>query len=144
MGKVAPGRIALMSIHPEYAEAILSGTKEIEFRKKKLAEDVTHILIYATKPLGSVIGWCEIARQEARTPEDLWDKYQHIGGISADGYFSYFDGYANAVGIHVLAARRLPEPYSLEIFGDVKPPQSFRYLSEEQEEIFNKITQMSV
>lgn len=31
------GRIALMSIHPQYARAILDGTKEVEFRKRPLA-----------------------------------------------------------------------------------------------------------
>ena len=39
-----------MSIHPVYANAILTGDKKVEFRKRRLAADVTHVLVYATAP----------------------------------------------------------------------------------------------
>lgn len=44
----ASGRIALISIHPQFAEAIVGGNKRVEFRKTALRSDVNHALIYST------------------------------------------------------------------------------------------------
>ena len=56
MDTPAAGRVAVMSIHPRYAEAILSGQKRVEFRKRRLAPDVTTVLVYATQPVGVLVG----------------------------------------------------------------------------------------
>ena len=61
-------RIALMSIHPGYAEAILSGRERAEFRKRPLAEDVRTVLIYATAPVSAMSGWFTVqGHTESRT-----------------------------------------------------------------------------
>ena len=67
MAQAAPGRVALMSIHPRYAHAILEGRKTVEFRKRPLAEDVTHVVIYSTVPDRAVIGYFTVDGQETRT-----------------------------------------------------------------------------
>ena len=46
-------RIALMSIRPQFAAAILDGSKRVEFRKRPLAADIGTVVIYATKPVGA-------------------------------------------------------------------------------------------
>ncbi|MDD8572078.1 ASCH domain-containing protein, partial [Escherichia coli] len=47
----------LLSIKPEYAESILSGKKKYEFRKNIFRnKNVDTIVIYATMPVGKVIG----------------------------------------------------------------------------------------
>ena len=55
MADSSPGRIVLMSIRPEYAKALLSGTKTVELRKARLANSTLHIVIYSTAP---VQRWC--------------------------------------------------------------------------------------
>ena len=59
MADQSSGRIILMSIHPEYAEALLDGTKTVELRKSPVAGDISHIVIYATAPVQRVLGWVE-------------------------------------------------------------------------------------
>ncbi len=51
MDSIEVGCIALMSIHPQYANAIVEGTKRVEFRKRPLARNVTHVIVYATAPV---------------------------------------------------------------------------------------------
>ncbi len=60
MASAAIGRVALFSIHPQYAEAILAGTKSVEFRRTPLADDVTHVVVYATAPTKMVVGIFEV------------------------------------------------------------------------------------
>lgn len=60
MASTRVGRVALISIRPRYAHAILDGRKTVEFRKRRLAEDVTHVVIYSTRPDRAVIGFFEL------------------------------------------------------------------------------------
>jgi predicted transcriptional regulator len=46
-----------MSIHPQYADAILRGDKTVEFRKRGFSHPVSHVLIYATAPRKLVLGY---------------------------------------------------------------------------------------
>ena len=66
--------VALMSIYPEYADRILSGTKKVEFRKTVFRKDVTHILIYATAPSQDVVGYFEGTGIDKVRPEGSWDR----------------------------------------------------------------------
>ena len=45
MGASATGRHVVMSVHPRFAEAIMDGRKKVEFRKRRLADDVMTALI---------------------------------------------------------------------------------------------------
>lgn len=121
--------VALMSIHPKYAHAILDGTKTVEFRKQRLRDDITHVVIYATCPVQAVLGYFEIGSQEEEAPRDLWERFGAQGVIDESDFFSYFDGKDIAVGITVANATKLRHPRHLdEALGVSRPPQSFQYL----------------
>ena len=129
MGTPAAGRVALMSIHPRYAEALLAGTKRIEFRKRRLADDVTTVLIYATMPVGRLVGVFEVDGYDIASPSALWERHRGHAGISRSAYRRYFRGQPRAVGILVRDARRLDHPVALsELDEALRAPQSFRYL----------------
>jgi predicted transcriptional regulator len=133
MGEVAPGRVALMSIRPEFANAILSGSKSVEFRKRPVAEDVSHVLIYATLPVGSLLGWFAIRGQATKTPTELWKKFSRVGGISKEKFFDYYNQKQFGTGIMVGATEKFEEPLPLAELGKtVRPPQSFQYLTDAQ------------
>ncbi len=68
MGATAADRVALMSIHQRWAEAIVDGRKRVEFRKRRLAEDIRTVLIYATAPTSQVIGQFTIDENDHRHP----------------------------------------------------------------------------
>ncbi|MFY0409028.1 hypothetical protein [Solicola sp. PLA-1-18] len=120
-----------MSIHPQYAHGILAGTKTVEFRKRRLADDVTHVVVYATAPVSAVVGAFEIEAQHTLDPTTLWETFQAVAGISRDGFFSYFAGRPHGTGIEVREAVAFDAPLSLLDDFEVKhPPQSFQYLAE--------------
>lgn len=47
---------AIFSIHPQFADLILSGEKKFEFRRIPAKRDIDKILIYATAPVCAVVG----------------------------------------------------------------------------------------
>jgi predicted transcriptional regulator len=122
-------RIALMSIHPKYAHAILDGVKTVEFRKRPLSDDVTHIVIYSTAPEQSVIGYFTIERQEVGSPQRLWKKYAECGVIKREDFFDYYSGHDTGIGICIGSVTRLRRSLSLRSdLGIRYPPQSYQYI----------------
>lgn len=131
MAQAAGGRVALMSIRPRYARAILEGRKTVEFRKRPLAEDVTHVVIYSTVPDRAVIGYFTVQAQKTRTPAELWKEFHDQGVIDEGDFFAYYAGRDQATGIQVGTVTRLRDPLSLaDHLGVARPPQSFQYLTD--------------
>lgn len=120
-----------MSIHPEFAEAILAGTKQVEFRKRPIAGDVTHVVVYATAPVSAIVGAFTVRAQETADPETLWLRFAHVAGIGRLGFFDYFADHRDGVGIRVGEVLTLDAPMALaEGAGVCRPPQSFQYLDQ--------------
>lgn len=118
-----------MSIRPQFAEAILDGRKLVEFRKRRLAPDVTTVLIYTTMPTGMVTGMFEVSGYDVGSPTRIWELHKGHGGIARSGFRSYFHGSPTAVGIRVGRARRFAAPIRLhELSPGLRAPQSFIYL----------------
>lgn len=129
MVRAPSGRVAVMSIRPQFAEAILDQSKLIEFRKRRLAADVTTVLIYATVPTARIVGVFEVAGQEVASPTALWERHKRHAGIARAAYREYYRGKSSAVGILVRDARRLARPIPLqELDVTLRAPQSFAYL----------------
>ena len=126
------GRVALMSIYPRYAHAILDGIKTVEFRKRRLAEDVTHVVIYSTQPDKAVIGYFTVDGQETLPPSALWQEFRDSGIIDEEDFFRYYEGRKEGTGIRVGNVTRLKYGLSLECDLDMQnPPQSFQYIPRE-------------
>ncbi|XFC40200.1 ASCH domain-containing protein [Stenotrophomonas indicatrix] len=121
----------LLSIKPEYAEKILDGRKRFEFRKAlPKAQGITTVVIYATMPVGKIIGEFEVDRCISHKPKDLWAMTHEFSGITKSFFNSYFKGRTTAHAFKVKSARRYDSPLSLtEVIGTTSAPQSFRYLS---------------
>ena len=130
MAQRSTRRVALMSIHPEHAEALLDGRKKVELRKSRFASDISHILIYATSPVQRVLGWARANRVEEGSPSKIWETHKSHAGVSRRTYRTYFQGHRRATAIHIADPQRLSDPLPLsEIEDGLKPPQSWRYLS---------------
>jgi len=120
----------LLSIKPEYADQIFSGTKKYEFRKSAFKKSgIKTVVVYSTMPVGKVIGEFEIDKILWEQPHDLWEETKSFAGISRDFFFKYFSGREKAVAIKVGEATRYDQPMNLHDLGDnIKAPQSYRYL----------------
>lgn len=124
------GRVALLSIKPDYAEAIFAGRKTVEFRRSRLAPDVDAAIVYATQPTGRVIGWFRITGITESTPDGLWRRFRRNGAIRRRDYFAYFAGADRAYAIEIADATPVDEPLLLDsLSAGLRAPQSFQYLT---------------
>lgn len=129
MGAQCAERFALMSIHPEYANLILDGSKRVEFRKRKIAPDISVVLIYATMPVAKVVGYFRIGGYDIGSPTQVWERNKGYAGISRDGFRNYYSGTRRAVGILIKEATRFASPFPLTDYTlPLRAPQSFSYL----------------
>jgi predicted transcriptional regulator len=119
-----------MSIHPEFARRILSGEKQVEFRRRPLGRHVTHIVIYATAPVSAVIGVAEIQNVQRESPAQLWARFSDVGGIGRERFFAYFAGAREGFAYVLRQAQACESPLRLGKVGlPPKPPQAFQYLA---------------
>ena len=113
---------ALLSIKPEFAEAIFDGTK-------KFKKNVNKIKVYATKPVGKIIGEFIVDNILEASPEELWDKTSMDAGIDKERYLKYFNGKSTGFAIKIKSANKYKEaicPYLQ--YPNFVAPQSFMYI----------------
>ena len=121
---------ALLSIKPEFADKILSGDKRYEFRKVLFKRNVDTIVIYATMPVGKIIGEFKVEDILQDKPASLWDRTKKYSGITQDFFNQYFKGKSKAFAIQVKNPSRYREPFDLKkLLPHGVPPQSFCYLN---------------
>ena len=81
----------LLSIKPEFVEKIMSGEKRFEFRKVLPKEKISTVVVYATMPIGKVVGEFTVQEILSLPPEQLWHKAGDGAGISKDFFNAYFN-----------------------------------------------------
>lgn len=114
----------LMSIRPEYAEAILSGAKTFELRRRCPSFGVgSRVVVYSSSPDQRLLGTFEAGTVHQASPGDLWRLVSKKAGITRDAFDAYFAGCGVGYAIEVCSPRRL-EPKPLRF----RPPQSYLYL----------------
>ena len=119
----------LMSIKPQYADAIARGEKRIEFRKQPIAKTVKKIYVYSSYPKKRIIGYFDVEEVVCDTPSILWNKYSSTGSISKKSFFKYFNGKTSGFGIlfekfHSLIEEKDPKEFDISF----RAPQSFCYI----------------
>ena len=119
----------LLSIKPEFAHAILNGTKKVEFRKRMpLSLNEGCVLIYSSFPEKKIIGEFRFSKILCETPEVLWRMTSRDGGISKNFFDKYFLGKDKAFAFYIDKVTRFENPYDLKDFGVTRAPQSFQYI----------------
>jgi predicted transcriptional regulator len=123
----------LLSIKPRFARAIFSGEKRFEFRRTIFKDkNVKKVYVYASKPIGLVIGEFEIGEVITEEPDSLWNITKNTSGISKKYFDEYFKGKQVAYAIKVSEAQEYAKPVTLmEMFNINRPPQSFMYVGAE-------------
>lgn len=121
---------AILSIKPDFAEAIFRGEKKFEFRRKVFRTKMpTKIFVYASAPISKIIGHFEIAAIISKQPSNLWRDTKHAAGIERSYFFQYFNGCREAHALKVRKPVRYAKPLNLsDAFGLGRPPQSFCYV----------------
>ncbi|MFD5319202.1 ASCH domain-containing protein [Streptomyces sp. NPDC127098] len=126
----------LLSVHPRFATAILDGSKTVEVRRQRVAAPPgTVVLLYATAPTMAVVGTVRIASVQVAPPRQVWSAHRARTGISRREYNEYMSGATMASGLALEDPSSFSEPVplsDLRAVGAFHPPQSYRYLKEEE------------
>ncbi len=120
----------LLSIKPKYAELILKGEKQYEFRRAIFKSPlVTKVVIYASSPISKVIGEFEIDCILSLDLEELWMRTMELSGIDKSFYDDYFEGKEVGHAIKVKKVKRYSKHKELQEFDIKCAPQSFAYIN---------------
>lgn len=121
----------LLSIKPQYVERIFNKEKKFEYRRNVFKRnDVDTVVIYATMPVGKVVGEFKVSKILQENPIDLWQKTKEYSGIEEKDYKEYFKDKDSAYAICIKNVKKYAIPMTLK---DINPnikhaPQSFMYI----------------
>lgn len=119
---------ALLSIKPEYAEAIFEGRKRFEFRRSIFREEVETVIVYMSSPVRQVAGEFSVQGVITDDIDALWNRTESKAGIDREKFMNYFAGREKGHAIEIGRVTRYRKPRNLEQIYGVRPPQSFLYL----------------
>ena len=116
----------ILSIKPQYVEEIKAGRKRFEFRKVIFKRKVAKVYIYASAPVGKVVGEFQPLGILSGTPSAIWKQTQKKSGVTKAFYDSYYAGRQLAYAIEIENLKIYDFPKDLPF----RAPQSFRYIDE--------------
>lgn len=127
------GDVALISVHPVHVQKIMSGEKNLEFRRVWPTRAIETLVVYATHPEQRLAAIVQIAGVVRASKTALWQLASvERGGITRRALFEYFEG--KDFGVAIRLGERLDlgsGMFPKNVFGaSFRPPQSFRYLSD--------------
>lgn len=124
----------LMSIKPKYAQAIIRGEKTIELRRHIPPIGPQDIIVfYESSPIQRVTFYCRVLEILSMPPQELWDKYSCLFGITKEDYDVYFGNRPTAYGIRLQEVHIFSSQMKIsDISQELSAPQSFRYISPEE------------
>jgi predicted transcriptional regulator len=121
---------AVLSIKPEYAEAIFDGRKRFEFRRSVFREDISVVIVYMSSPVMQVVGEFSVEGIITNHVDALWDQTEAHAGIGRQAFMDYFAGRDVGHAIKIGSVKRYDPPRNLQQAYGVRPPQSFLYLKD--------------
>ena len=131
------GNEAIISIHPRHAQAILDGAKTVELRRRIPTLAIgTRLWIYATRPLGAVIGAVTVAQSIRGEPEEIWQNLGSQTCIEYREYEAYFEGALEAIALILAEPERSPKCIAIQDLRDLRhgfhPPQVLTRISSQE------------
>jgi predicted transcriptional regulator len=121
----------ILSIKPQYANAIITGEKKVEFRKLTFKREVKKVYIYSSAPEQRIIGYFLIEDIISDSPKGLWKKFKKVGVINEGDFFEYFSNKEIGYSIRIKSVKKFRNQLDpKQIFVDFVPPQSYMYCGE--------------
>lgn len=131
-----PGALFL-SVRPKYADRILHGIKTVELRRMRPSiSEGDLIIIYISSPMKEIRAISIVESISCDKPDNLWKEVKAKAGVTRSEYEDYFNGAKVGVAIYIKEVRELAFPIALsslrKIWPNFRPPQSYRYVSEDE------------
>jgi predicted transcriptional regulator len=93
-----------LPIKPQWAVAILEGTKKWELRTQRPSIDAGDVVVlYASSPLRAVVGSFIAGEVVSGTPQAVWNS---VRGEIASTRASYFEAFGNTPVLHAIQVKR--------------------------------------
>ncbi len=129
----------ILSIKPEFCNAILQGEKIYEFRKRifKTKEEIDYVFIYSTSPIQKIVAAFTIESILCDHPKNLWKKCKEGAGISKDLFFSYFGARPEGYAIEIDEVIKFDPIDPKHVVSDFNPPQSFCYTDDALQDLIS-------
>lgn len=117
----------VLSIHPRYVERIFSGEKRVELRRGRIPSDIGRVVIYATKPIGRLVGEFLVSGCSRGAADVLWERYGLQLGVSREELERYACGQELlCIEVGDLLVYETPKVLT-EVYPGRTPPQGFFY-----------------
>jgi predicted transcriptional regulator len=141
-------KMLLMSIKPSYIQHILNGDKTIELRRTRPRLSPGDLIVfYASSPQKAIRAAATVGNIIEGTPAEVWETNSGKIGIDKRAYDEYFFGSKKAYGIALDTVWAYAKPMGIEemrsLFDKFMPPQSFRYLSEEESKVVQTLEKVT-
>lgn len=122
----------LLSIKPEFVKDIFEGEKLFEYRRSIFKRaDISKVVVYATMPIGKIVGEFRIERIIEDSPQEIWRKTSKVSGLSKKRFDKYYEGKKTGFALQITEPRLYEKPIDPRIYNETfVPPQSFRYIEE--------------
>ena len=139
-----PTNTYLISVRAVWASAFFlsHNAKSIELRKGNFGTSLKPgdvIAIYATLPVGKLIGRVRVIKRESLTIDRLWQTSEQgrLAKVSREQFETYYANQESGIGVWVSAAELLPSPIALprlrQNWGHRwQPPQQIQQLTDDQ------------
>lgn len=125
----------VVSVKPEYARAIASGAKTVELRRRfPNVQPGAWLILYATLPMGVIVGKALIEAVEHEAPAEIWERHGGAAQVSKGFFDQYYAGRTQGVAVKLGTFVEFG-PLSMTevraVLPDFRPPQSYRYVGSE-------------
>ncbi len=121
----------LFSLKPQFADLVITGEKRVEFRRR-FSRNMEGFLayFYISSPIRCIMFSSLLSKVHYSDVNDLWKRFNTIGGVSEKDYFDYFNGTNNGYAIELDNVKILSKILSLDSIRNrympsFRPPQSF-------------------
>ena len=118
----------ILSIKPEFVEEIVSGEKQYEYRKILFKQKVDTVYIYASRPIGKIVGEFKLEEIICDTPENIWKLTKEQSGVTKKFFDKYYEGKDKGVALKIKDCKEYEEGVNPNtLVTNFKVPQSFIY-----------------
>lgn len=134
---IVDSRVALLSVRPRFAAALLDGSKTVEVRRRRARiADGAICLVYASSPVSALVGAVRIRTTDTDRPDSLWSRWGNRTALKRAEYDTYLAGSTRPCAIVVSAAVAFPQAISLSELRRRRhafvTPQSYRFLDPDE------------
>lgn len=130
----------LISVEERHVKNLLAGTKRIELRRRAVrVPPSTRVWIYSKVPVGQLRAYGVVESVDEASPSEIWGRYGKISGLTAEEFYSYYEGSDFACALIFSQVNEVPPNLTLSALRSklqgFHPPQFFKYLGQDSKEL---------